>query len=78
MGNCNECAETSVYEFEPETEDEVEFDKIELLGVGSFARVWKIKLKFYENSHTESLRQEYFNKLLALKEFKYWWNALLK
>ena len=54
MGNCNECAETSVYEFEPEIEDEVKFDKIELLGVGSFARVWKINLKFYKISLTLS------------------------
>ena len=70
MGNWNECAEASTYEYEAETEDSVELDKIELLGVGSFARVWKARLKSYENSGTESIRSEYFTKPLALKEFK--------
>lgn len=70
MGNCNECAEAGTYEYELDTEETVELDKKELLGVGSFARVWKVKLNSFENENVGKLNKEYFNKPLALKEFK--------
>ena len=70
MGNWNECAEAGTYEYEIDTQDSVELDKLELLGVGSFARVWKVKLKSFENDNVAHLKQDYFSKPLALKEFK--------
>ena len=70
MGNCNECAEAGPYEYELDTQDTVELDKLELLGVGSFARVWKIKLKYFDNDNVGPLKKELFAKPLALKEFK--------
>lgn len=69
MGNWNECAEANTYEYEVETSDVVEADKIELLGVGSFARVWKIKLKSFENETIDSVKPEHYSRPIALKEF---------
>lgn len=37
--------------------------------MGSFARVYKIILKNYENEEHEPLKQEYFSKPIAIKEF---------
>lgn len=50
-------------------EDTVEGDKIELLGVGSFARVWKLKLKAFELQSHRQLNPVHFSKPVALKEF---------
>ena len=73
MGNWNECTGASSYEYEVETEDAGDADnslnKLELLGVGSFARVFKTKLKNFEDEEIGPLKKEYFSKPLALKEF---------
>lgn len=47
----------------------MEAERSELLGIGSFARVWKIKLRNYQSEDSEPLEDEYYNKPLALKEF---------
>lgn len=49
--------------------DVFQADRLELLGVGSFARVFKLKLKNYENEQDEPIDQVHYSRPLALKEF---------
>jgi serine/threonine protein kinase len=70
MGNWNECTETRSLEYElDEPVDVFQADRLELLGVGSFARVFKLKLKNYENEQDEPIDQVHYSRPLALKEF---------
>lgn len=69
MGNCNECTEANSFEYDIDESNTVDAEKLELLGVGSFARVWKIKLRSYDCDDSEPIIPEYFEQALALKEF---------